>query len=433
MAIEKTEDLLEKTFIKAEEAGLKLAIKGRTVALFLFGFWLVGSRTDDIAFQFLILLLILTGLGLIHFFIIGSKWDRAWVKYLFISIDVTIISLLVATQPMMGSPEIPQVLMFRVGIIIYYFMIIAVAAFSFSPGLVIWSGIAGVIGWMSAFFYSIRDLSGQLSWNDIPEQPTVDQFYSIFLSPNFTGSEGRIQESIPLLIVAFLIAVVMWRARTTVRRQLEAEHQNSLISGIFGRFVPQAVADAMIEDSGALDPVEREATVLFTDIEGFTQLTESSGPSQIVEILNAYFDRATEIIGSYNGVITQFQGDAILATFNVPLEDDAHASNAVQAGQKLIALAAQESFAGESLNIRVGINTGQLIAGNVGGGGRQNYTVHGDAVNLAARLENLNKAHGTRILLSQSTVDQLDGISVEQVGEVEIRGLSDSVSIFTIR
>jgi len=126
-------------------------------------------------------------------------------------------------------------------------------------------------------------------------------------------------------------------------------------------------------------------------IAGCTNLTESMGPSKTVEILNAYFEQATEIIGRHNGVVTQFQGDAILAIFNVPVEDGAHADQTVSAARGLQDAVETETFAAEKLSICVGVNTGPMVAGNLGGGGRQSYTVHGNAVILAARLEALNE------------------------------------------
>ena len=159
----------------------------------------------------------------------------------------------------------------------------------------------------------------------------------------------------------------------------------------------------MIKDKGALDPIERQATVLFIDLTGFTKLTEAKGPRAIVDILNAYFDAATEIIGKHNGVVTQFQGDAILAIFNVPFEDEDHAQHAFDAATDLLDTVRNETFAGEQLAIRIGLNSGPLIAGNVGGGGRQSYTVHGDAVNLAARLE--KPEQGPRHIPSRFTID----------------------------
>jgi adenylate cyclase len=296
-----------------------------------------------------------------------------------------------------------------------------------------WTGIAGAIGWLAAFWHTASEVEGVRNWSEIPPNPTAEQIMAVVLDPRFGGLSGRIQEAVLLTVVAFLIAVVMWRARTTLQRQLEAERDRTTLSGIFGRFVPQAVVNAMVAGRGALAPVEREATVLFADIVGFTSLTERAGAARTVEILNAYFDEVTRIIGAHNGIVTQFQGDAVLATFNVPVEEAGHAGHAFEAARSILAVVAEREFAGERIGVRIGINTGSLVAGNVGGGGRQSYTVHGDAVNLAARLEALCKEHGTSLLLSATTAKDLPGENLVAVGNISVRGLSEPVAVYSVK
>ncbi|MDA0239313.1 MAG: adenylate/guanylate cyclase domain-containing protein [Proteobacteria bacterium] len=425
---------VQDTFDRAEQTGLRLAIKGRVVALVLLGFWLGVSRSADInrVIEFATVLGIFAALGLAHFFIIGSKFDRRWIKFVFVTIDIAVLSALVATQPLFDTADLPPVMVYRSTIFPFYFVILGVAAFSFSHIVVVWTGIIGALGWLAAYGWKIIHMEKVLGWGDIPLHPTAEQVIAVALDPNFGGGGSRGQEAVAYLIVAILIAIVMWRARGTLQRQLEVERDNATITGIFGRFVPAAVADAMIADHGTLAPVERTATVLFADIEGFTALTETAGSAKVFDILNDYFDEVTRIIGAHKGVVTQFQGDAVLATFNVPLEDPAHADNAVAAARELLACVQSRPFAGAHLNIRVGVNTGPIVAGNVGGGGRQSYTVHGDAVNLAARLEAMNKETGTRLLVSESTRSAIEGMEFRAVGEVELRGLKAPVSVYTI-
>ena len=213
---------------------------------------------------------------------------------------------------------------------------------------------------------------------------------------------------------------------------VEGLRERKLIRDTLGRFVPEKVASTLLAGGGKLEVQQTEATILFCDIEAFTRLTESLGPVKIVEVLNAYFSRMVEILEQRGGVVTQFQGDAILATFNVPVGDDDHARNAVQAAQDMLTSVAGNEYAGERLNIRIGINTGPVVAGAIGARGRLNYTVHGDAVNLAARLEALNKEYGTRLLLSESVAANLPAGDVEAIGETTVRGHSRSIKIYTL-
>ena len=422
---------LEQTFYGVEQSGLKLAIKGRLIALVLVGLWLVSTRPPERATGIVIALSGLAALGILHHLVIGSTWDRKWVKYAFLSTDIALLSVAVAILPPAPAFDLPQVFMFRLDVYPYYYIILGVAAFSFSPGLVLWSGLFGAGGWLSAFAWARSSMTAPLEWNDAIAGGSSEKFIQVILAEDFAATGSRLQEAFMLLVVAILIAIVMYRARQTVRRQLAAERDKAAVSQIFGRFVPEAVASSMIEASGALDPIERQATVLFLDIASFTALTESKGPRGTVDILNAYFDDATQIISKHHGVVTQFQGDAILAVFNVPVEQRAHAQCAYDAATEILAKVRDSTYAGERLAVRAGLNSGPLVAGNVGGGGRQSYTVHGDTVNLAARLEALNKVYGTSLLVSQSTTDLLRQANLEKIGEAEIRGMNAPVAIHT--
>ena len=206
--------------------------------------------------------------------------------------------------------------------------------------------------------------------------------------------------------------------------------QRDFISDVFGKYVPESVARAVVEQNGALAPVRTVATILYTDIAGFTMAAESMSPDAVFGMLNEYFPAVIEPIHLHGGVINQFQGDAMLVTFNIPVADNRHADNALRAARAIQSITRERTFAGITLKTRIGINSGEVIAGNVGSGERINYTVHGDAVNLAARLEQLNKQFDTDVLVSESTIDLLhDQYNLSPIGDAEIRGKRKSVRI----
>ncbi len=202
----------------------------------------------------------------------------------------------------------------------------------------------------------------------------------------------------------------------------------------FGRYVPKHIAEAILEKRGALEPQQRIATILFTDIEAFTQIAEQLPPGRVVELLNEYFSRVVEIVERHGGVVTQIQGDALLVSFNLPLEDPDHAANAVRAALEIESTINRRTFGdGVQFITRVGLNTGSVVAGPVGAEHRLIYTVHGDAVNLAARLEALNKEHRTRILVAESTRRLAgNGFAFTALGEVAVRGKSEPVPVYTV-
>ncbi len=217
------------------------------------------------------------------------------------------------------------------------------------------------------------------------------------------------------------------RLRDDVVRQLD------FIRDLLGKYVPSSIAEAIVKGEGKLQPAKTEATILYSDIEAFTSIVERLPPEHIVDMLNEYFPAVIAPISKHGGIVTQFQGDAMLVTFNMPLTNAQHADKAVQTAAEIQQTVQGREFAGIALPTRIGINTGVVVAGNVGSGDRFNYTVHGDAVNLAARLEQLNKELGTRVLISVDTVNSLsDRSGVRLIGETQIRGKATPLEIYTL-
>jgi class 3 adenylate cyclase len=175
-------------------------------------------------------------------------------------------------------------------------------------------------------------------------------------------------------------------------------------------------------------------TVLFADIERFTAIGEESTPEKVVDLLDEYFETVARTIGAHHGEITQYQGDAVLAVFNVTEADPDHAIHAVLAALEIQDVLREKVFSdGRKLRSRMGINTGWMVAGAVGPPDKVTFTVHGDDVNLAARLEALNKAHGTRILISGATLEHLgDRFNHRQIGELKIRGKRRAITVLEV-
>jgi class 3 adenylate cyclase len=207
--------------------------------------------------------------------------------------------------------------------------------------------------------------------------------------------------------------------------------ERNLIRDTLGQYVPEQVAKSLLAEGGRIEPIERKATVLLCDIEGFSALTDSLGSRRVVEFLNAYFEVIVAVIERHGGVVTQFQGDAVLAVFNLPVEDPDHGANALRAALGMVAATGERDFAGVRIRNRVGISTGRVVAGAVGSGGRLSYTVHGNAVNLASRIEALNKAYGTRILLSGKTAERCPGFALRKVADARVRGYRETVELYT--
>jgi class 3 adenylate cyclase len=205
----------------------------------------------------------------------------------------------------------------------------------------------------------------------------------------------------------------------------------------FGRYVDENVAATILkrEGEGVLAGETREATVLFSDIAGFTTIAEYLAPDQLVMALNEYLETVLEPIRKHGGVVNTFIGDGLFASFNMPLACPNHAAAAVRAAIDIQRAIGGRTFGdfGVAFATRIGISTGSVIGGSIGAGQRLTFTLLGDTVNLAARLEQLNKDHGTRILVSESTRRACgDEFVFVGLGSVAVRGRSDAAVVFSV-
>jgi class 3 adenylate cyclase len=220
-------------------------------------------------------------------------------------------------------------------------------------------------------------------------------------------------------------------ARRSFEEMVAGLRERKLMRDTLGQYVPEQIARRLLAEHGKLEPVEAKATILMCDIEGFAALTDSLGPRRVFDFVNAYFEAIVASVERYGGVITQFQGDAILAVFNLPLPDRDHAAQALRAALEIVQLCDERRFAGVAARNRIGLSTGRVVAGAVGSPGRLSYTVHGNAVNLAARIELLNKEYGTRILLSGKTAERCPGFALRKVADAQVRGYAEAVPLYT--
>jgi class 3 adenylate cyclase len=218
---------------------------------------------------------------------------------------------------------------------------------------------------------------------------------------------------------------------------IEGLREREKIRETFGRYVDESVAATILARQGesALSGEIGEATILFTDIAGFTTIAEYLEPGELVAALNDYLETVLGPIRAHGGVVNTFIGDGLFASFNMPLACRDHACAAVRAAIDIQRATSSRTFGsyGVAFATRVGISTGPVIGGSVGAGQRLSFTLLGDTVNLAARLEELNKHHGTRILVSQSTRDACgDLFSFQSLGSVTVRGRSEPVALYSL-
>jgi adenylate cyclase len=207
----------------------------------------------------------------------------------------------------------------------------------------------------------------------------------------------------------------------------------------FARYLSRDVMAKVLSDAPSLRGEHREVSILFSDLRGFTTLSEQMEPERIAAHLNEYFDAMTTAIFAHHGMINDFVGDAVMAVFGAPVADPDHAWHAVQSAlamnRALEALNRRWDAAGlPHLRMGIGIHTGAVFAGNVGGRDRIKYTVIGDPVNVASRVEGLNKELGTTILITEETLAAVGArVQARDCGPQAVKGRVEKVRVFAVR
>ena len=220
-------------------------------------------------------------------------------------------------------------------------------------------------------------------------------------------------------------------------RMVEGLRREALVRDLFGQYVSPEVARLAIEQHGQLEGQVTVSTVLFVDIRRFTGLAEVLPPARLIGTLNRYFERMLAVVQAEGGIVNKFGGDSLLAVFGSPLNPSPdHAERAVRAAigmRQALAEFNREQAADEMPQLRVGfgIATGELVAGNVGSERKREYTVIGDPVNLAARLQELTTELGADVLMSGATAERAREVTrLRSLGRVEVRGRAEPAEVY---
>ncbi len=243
-----------------------------------------------------------------------------------------------------------------------------------------------------------------------------------------------------MAVVSPVLSVAFGYVGSTVYHYLAERKQKAMIKGMFSTFVNPSVVDELIAhpEKLRLGGERKELTVLFSDIAGFTTISESLEPEELVSFLNEYLSAMTEIIFKYRGTLDKYEGDAIMAFWGAPIQQDNHAllccRAAVDMQRRLASL--REEWETENkphVEARVGINSGEMIVGNMGGVGRFDYTVMGDSVNLGSRLEGANKQYHTSIMISERTYELVEEhVITRELDLLVVKGKTHPVRVYDL-
>ena len=251
---------------------------------------------------------------------------------------------------------------------------------------------------------------------------------------------GAFRNGVWLPVVPTTFAILFSQFSCVAYKYFVEDRAKREVRSLFSKYVSPTVVNALITDpsKARLGGERREMTVLFADIRGFTTMSEAARAEDVLLQLNEFFTQMVELVFKHHGTLDKFVGDMIMAFFNAPLDDPNHSDHAVQMGlamlEELDKLNQRWCAQGKpKLDIGVGINTGEMIVGNVGSEKTLSYTVIGDNVNLGARLESLNKEYNSHIIISEFTLAKLKGqYHTRSLGSVKVKGKARAIDVYEV-
>jgi adenylate cyclase len=371
-------------------------------------------------FKWLILILI----GLLIRSILVRKFEIIWFKksrkkyliFLYINtfIETSIPSLIIIVFASQFNPATAIIS----PIVFFYFLFIILSIFDLELKLSIFAGFVASAEYLilAYLFYNQYIYSDELS--------VLNKF------PLYVA------KSLFLLMAGVVAGIVSLKIRKNIFASYHTLEERNNLEKAFGQQVSQEVVDEFIRNNLTITSKEREATIMFLDIRDFSNFCEGKTPEEINNYQNKVLSFMIDIVKENRGIVNQILGDGFMATFGAPVEDEKHTYNAVKAANEIIRQLNFNNEKGriENTKVGVGIHCGEVITGNVGTKDRMQYSVTGNTVILAARLEQLNKEFNSSVIVSKDVIDNVktDGIEWISLGDVNVKGFANPVGVYKL-
>ncbi|MDJ0949005.1 MAG: adenylate/guanylate cyclase domain-containing protein [Alphaproteobacteria bacterium] len=395
-------------FQAEEMAGRRLATTALLTGIAVIAVWLFIQVGPPRVWFYQVILGLFALIFIANYSLSQSRFARPWQSYVLMSLAVALLAFtLVVPNPFVENW--PTQTRLRYGNFVYMLAFLAPIALSYSPKLMIWAGLSAAAAWIAGVVW-VTGLPGTMTWLNQPDlgRPmTSDELLAAYLDPRFVDLEARVQEVIVVLLMAGVLALVVWRSRRLVMRQISVARERANLA----RYFPPTVVDQLADLDDPLGEVRAQpVAVMFVDIVGFTQLAEHRDPHETVEILRDYHALVEREIFDHQGTLDKFLGDGVMATFGTPNSGPQDAVNALACAQAILERMArwndERAARGQAdIPVSIGIHYGEAVLGDIGSERRLEFAVLGDVVNVANRLEALTRTLACRLIVSQALVD----------------------------
>ncbi len=441
---ESTDPVLQAALAGEERAGLRFALIMRALALTVIAVWLLVSVPMPRVLYWLGLASLFLVSGLIPYLMRNSRHWWLWVMG-FAGVD----ALVLVTAMLMPNPlepiDWPIQMVLRFHNVLYLFVLLAGAALSYSPFLVIWTGFTAATAWTVGTLLIAGRPESITEGPPLTGDPAADSQNGLsnFLEPTYVSYQMLANEVILLMVAAAIIAAAVWRARRLVLRQMETERARSNLA----RYVSPSLVDQLAQLEAPLATSEqRNIAILFVDIIGFTRLAEQSTPDLTIVMLRSFHRRMAETVFACGGTIDKYAGDSVMATFGALGDEGDPANRSLTCACTMLDAvgrwnAKRQARGAAPIKVGVGVHYGPVVLGNVGDQRHLQFTVVGDTVNVASRMERLTRDHGTPILASTEVIEAArhegnGSVAVlarfDEAGRVTVRGRQGEVGLWRL-
>lgn len=364
-------------------------------------------------------ILILYSLQFSHLILQDIKAGRkckVWRRYLtaFAETSIPTVGMLLLAQ--IYQPVTP--LFTPIPFVYFYFIILSALRLNFK--VCVFTGTVAAVEYIALYHYCIN----------------ASNLNSLSVGLDLLSIINHAQRSSILFLAGILTGVVTIQIKKRIVKSLRSMDDKNQILRVFGQHVSPAVVNRLLDQRRDLGSETRYVCIMFLDIRNFTSYSENRPPEDVVNYLNTLFDFMIDIVNCNHGIINKFLGDGFMAVFGAPISNGNDCQNAVTASLEIIERIKQEIAVGNipPTRIGVGLHCGAAVTGTVGSNLRQEYTVIGDVVNLASRIEQLNKEFRSQVLISEAVWDAVDKNikDVAELGKIQVKGRETPVSIYKL-
>jgi adenylate cyclase len=407
---------LSEAIAREEHAGLAYMFWARLIAIAILAGWALTLPFERSGF-YLLTLAAFALLGAPPYLLARRGIGGLLVIAAFLLLDAGLLSyILIVPTPYAVDGWTPQ-LSLRLWNFLWLGVFLVGMALTYSPALVIWTGIATVTAWSAGYLWvanlpgSLPHTSSEILSRGLGSEAVIGEY----LDPRSVSLTTLQYQIVFLVLVTIILTLTVWRSRRLAHRQVAAEAQRSALSRYFS---PNIVRE-LSTSGGALDrPTMQLVAVLFADMVGFTAISERLSPEALVELLREFHGRLARVVFAHDGTIDKYIGDAIMVHFGTPRPQTDDPVRALACAAEMIAEvgrwnAERERAGDEPIGVGIGVHYGEVLVGNIGDARRLEYTVLGDTVNVASRLERLTRETGTHLVVSDDLVRAVHRCGVE--------------------